>query len=188
MATTTVKLLLASLSTSDDVAYVLSAERRLVRTNEGWARFAQTNGGEETLRRWPLGSYIDDAIPTCLRPFYVQAFGRCLASGERWEHEYECSSPQLFRKFRMLTYPMHGQFLVVVNSRIVETPHTRPVLDPDVSAAGSPSCIITMCSHCRRVQSRMRPTTWNWVPVYVSAMPANVSHGLCEPCAEFYAA
>ncbi len=177
--------LMRALSGSDDVAYVLAADRTILRTNQGWSRFALANGGASTLDRWPRGACIDDAIPEPLRAFYLGAFSRALASGERWEHDYECSSAETYRRFRMVAYPVEQQWLVVVNSLIMEEAMAREVCAPCLTAYEADG-VIGMCSHCRRVRNPAGHQRWDWVPAYVRSPPRNLSHGLCEPCYAFY--
>ncbi|MDO9019914.1 MAG: hypothetical protein Q8S73_15435 [Deltaproteobacteria bacterium] len=174
-----------ALSESDDITFVLGADRRIVQFNEAWSRFALANGGGAGLQRWEGGGApIDEAIPEVLRAFYVDAFARSLASGERWEHEYECSSAETYRRYRMVTYPVDGRFLVVVHSLVAELPHERAECAP--TGAYAADGIIVLCSHCRRVRNPAGLRRWDWVPAYVRSPPENVSHGLCEPCYEFY--
>lgn len=170
---------------SHDVTYVLSHDLALVRANAAWARFARENDGDAVLARWGRGARVDAAISPPLRGFYTAAYARVIATGNRWEHDYECSSPTTFRKFRMVVYPVNAQFLVVVNSLTVEVPHSQPVSeadDPTYALEG----IVTMCSHCRRVRNQRVGKQWDWVPSYVASPPNNLSHGLCEACFEYY--
>jgi hypothetical protein len=176
--------LLQTLDASDDVAYVLTPERVIVRTNAAWERFAAANGGAALALDPPYGALLDALLPVALRSFYVDAFTRAQATGERWEHDYECSSPERYRRFHMVAYPFDGA-LVVVSSLRIERPHDRPECPPD-DAAYAVDGIITMCSHCRRVRHPAGSLRWDWVPDYVRAPLPNLSHGLCEPCYEFY--
>jgi hypothetical protein len=175
--------ILSALEESDDVAFVLSPERLILRTNAGWDRFARANGGAALAGDAADGMLLDAVLPAPLRAFYVDALSRALAMRERWEHDYECSSPDSFRQFRMVAYPFDGALLVVHSLRL-ERPHDREVHEPaDVYAVDG---VIAMCSHCRRVRHPGGRLRWDWVPAYVREPPPNLSHGLCEPCCEFY--
>lgn len=176
--------LLQGLSASEDSVYALSRDLRLVQTNDGWRRFARENGGDEVLAHWSSGASIMDAIPSSLCAFYSEAFRRAFATGERWEHDYECSSADVYRQYRMVVYPFEGLFLVVVNALLIAAPHTREPCSPDRSLYMVDG-IIGMCSHCRRVRNP-KSMRWDWVPDFVRRPPANLSHGLCEPCLGFY--
>lgn len=167
------------IATADDTAYLTTHDRKLLETNEGWTRFAQANGDGALLERCVPGFCVDDVVPEVLRSFFVTAYERALATGERFEHDYECSSADVFRRLRMIVYPVRGDRLLFVHSRIVERPHER---DP----ASPPLGLIKMCAHCRRVRESDEHSPWIWVPEYLTTMPLRVSHGLCEPCFAHY--
>ncbi len=172
-----------SLRDLPQTTYVVSPERTLVRFNPAWAQFARANHGEHVLTQWPRHSSLLAAIPEVLRAFYVTHFAAACRTGERWEHDYECSSDQVYRRFRMTAYPF-GDFLVVSHALLVERAHDR-----QASAAGDGYLhdgVVVMCSHCRLVRRAPPATAWDWVPELVAAMPENVSHGLCPPCLEYY--
>ncbi len=173
-----------ALARSENTACLLTRERRLVRTNEGWVRFAQDNGGEEVLRRCQPGFLIDDVIPEPLRELYASGFERALATNTPWAHDYDCSSAEAFRRFRMLVYPVKDAF-VVVHSKLVEAKHKDEVHHGDRSLY-SECGVICMCSHCRRTRFPNGRGRWDWVPSFVASPPANLSHGLCEPCVHFH--
>lgn len=173
------------LASSEDTVYVLSADRRLLRTNRGWARFASANGGQALLEHDPTGLLLDDVLPDSLRDLYVRGFEGALATSKPWEHEYECSSPRTFRRFRMIAYPSRDrQALLVVSSLLVEVPHPAEPFGP-VASAYTHRGLITMCANCRRVRNVEADQRWDWVPAWVERMPTNVSHGLCPPCVRF---
>lgn len=173
-------LIMSELATSSDTAYVTTRELRLVRTNEGWTRFAMANAGEGTLERCQPGYRIDDALPAPLRDFYTAAFERAFVSRRPFEHDYECSSADVFRRMHMIVYPIADSFLLFVHSVRIEKEHSRVPSQMSLAREG----VVPMCAHCRRV--REPNGAWLWVPALVASPPPNVSHGLCEPCMEFY--
>jgi hypothetical protein len=175
--------MILALEQSDESAFVLSPDMCLLHISKGWTTFAENNGGEATLRRWPMGASIDDALPPPLREFYREAYATALRTGERWEHDYECSSPTVYRKFRMSVYPIDRLRLCVVSSLVVDVPHPAVPHAPDEIYAVDG--FVTMCAHCRRT-SNPRTLLWDWVPAYVASMPSNASHGMCPTCMEFY--
>ncbi len=179
-----VEKLLSSLSGSDDTAYVLSRELKIVQVNSGFTRFALANGGESILARVQQQSVVESLAPV-LREFFVSAFERAWATGERFDHDYECSSPETYRRFHMIAYPIKRELLVVVHSLHVERPHTEragPADDLTYARDG----MVKMCSHCRRVQNMKSVDRWDWVPSYLDKSLRNVSHGLCRACSAFY--
>lgn len=166
-----------------EVTYIVSDELRIIRTNRAWAEFADANGGERIAIDWGRGASLLDAIPAPLRPFYRDGFERAFVTQKRWEHDYECSSPDVFRRYRMLVYPFGGTF-IVTHSLLLACPHEDAPHPPAERYASNG--VITMCSHCRRVRRGSDSKAWDWVPAYVTAMPPNVSHGLCPACNSYY--
>jgi len=97
-----------ALEHTDDVTYILSDELRILRMNGAWGRFARANGGEQLVSDWRRGANVLAAIPESLKPFYLAVFAHARDSQERWEHDYQCSSPEIHRRYRMLVYPFGG--------------------------------------------------------------------------------
>lgn len=177
-----VRALYRALEPTDNTSYVLSADLRIVRANTAWERFARANGGDERLAHGARGSDVLDAASPLLRPFLRDLFERGLATGEVVEHDYECSSPDLYRACRMIAIPVAATFLVVTHSVRLETAHDRT---PHAADDGRylHGGVIRMCAGCRRVQAAAATERWDWVPAYLRPMPATVSHGLCPACA-----
>jgi hypothetical protein len=179
---------LAAISASEATIYGVWPDLTLAFVNQGWTRFAVRNNAEPTFHaKWSIGRNIVDAIALPLRPFFEENFARCLADKRPWEHCYECSSAELFRKFHMMTFPLgNADGLLVVNSLIQETPHTGTPCPPIESLYRNEYGMVTQCSHCRRIRRSGMEHTWDWVPDWVKAYPSDTSHGLCEPCLGFY--
>ena len=178
---------LAALHSSDDTIYALRPDLTLAYFNEGWSRFAARNSGEPSISlNWSIGRCVQDAIAEPLRLFFAENYAKCLRENRPWEHHYECSSPELFRTFIMITYPLgRGEGLLVVNSLAHETSNTRPAHEP-LEVLYNDGGLIKQCSHCRRVRRSGTEKTWDWVPEWVRVPLPNTSHGLCEACFGYY--
>ena len=168
---------------SSDTAFVLSDDWRILRVNDGYRSFAQDNGGAEVLGRWPVGARIDGVIPKELWPFYSEAFARVHATQQHWEHDYECSSAEVYRRMHMVVYPLGPGAVLVVSSPTIVREHTQQPVPPALYERRG---VLVTCSHCRRFRSPVEPSSWHWVPDYVRHPPQNVSHGLCPVCLEHY--
>ncbi len=172
------------------VIYAVSQGLRLLYCNAAWDRFALENGGPTVVRQHQIGVDIRSVIPEPLRSFYLDAFARVRTTGEPWDHDYECSSPERFRLFHMRVTPFAWQsqrrILIVVNSLVAEGPHPGPGVDSNRAALHDEDGIVTMCCHCRRTRLPSGAREWIWVPSLVRDMPLNVSHGLCPPCFSTY--
>lgn len=175
--------LMRSVADSDDSAYRLSGDFRLLEVNAGFHRFARENGGASSIERWQYQSVLA-AISGPLREFFEASFARVRELGTLWQHSYECSSSERFRTFQMTVYPLASEF-VVVHSLGIDSAHARPSY-PSNADAYVRDGLIRMCSHCRRVHNLTGRRRWDWVPSYLQSTPVAVSHGLCESCAAFY--
>lgn len=167
----------------------LSADLRLVYVNPAWVAFAERNGAPDILARWGIGSRLADVLPDPLRDGYMAAYTQAMRERRAWEHDYECSSPETYRRFRQCAYPRRdASGLIVVNSLVAATdaeltlgaPHA-----PDRAVYQAPNGTITACTHCRRVR-RADEDVWDWVPAWVADIPREFSHGLCPLCFEYY--
>jgi hypothetical protein len=116
----------------------------------------------------------------------MSAFEKVAHEGAVWECLYECSSAELFRKFQMRIHRLASSaHYLVTNSLVIARPHaTTP-------AAGmedylSPDAVITMCMHCRCSRRTAPPERWDFVPAHLDRNLANISHGLCPVCLEYF--
>ena len=168
--------------------YGLWPDLTLAYVNLKWFEFARLNGGEPGVTEvWAPGRCVLDAIAASLRPFFTRGFQRSLDESKPWEHLYECSSADEFREFHMTTFPLgQAEGLLVVNSLRRATAHTRVPCAALEELYLNEDGIVTQCSHCRRVRRVQEKQVWDWVPQWVSAPLANLSHGLCEPCFGFH--
>ncbi len=182
---------LDELDTHAGSIYALDSDLTVVYYNEGYRSFARQNGAIRLIeRRWGLGSNWLEALPGCLRTFYEDALRQCMSGGSVWEHEYECSSAETFRRFHQRAYPLGEQGgVLIVNSLVVETPHD-PLLRrshaPDSPSYADEHGFIHQCAHCRRISVPRDANRWDWIPAWVAKAPAPVSHGLCPVCLDYY--
>jgi CheY-like chemotaxis protein len=152
--------------------------------NAAWVAFGAENGAvNEAIL--PGKNYFT-AVRGDLNPWFMQVATSCLSSGGSFETDYDCSSTETKREYRMRMLPIHELGLLIVHSLRVEHAHD-PELQNDVEASRyvSANGIIIMCSNCRRVKRSDEPR-WDWVPSWLTNAPVPVSHGLCHVCLAFY--
>lgn len=171
--------------------YALDPDLTVAYHNDGYLAFAKQNQALRTIEReWSLGRNWADALPDCLRAYYKRAVRHCLSEGEVWEHEYECSSAETYRRFHQRIYPLRERAGVLfVNSLLVEVPHdplVRQSHAPDTPTYADEHGLIHQCSHCRRIGHPGDPNQWDWIPAWVAKAPGPVSHGLCPVCLDYY--
>lgn len=129
--------------------------------NPAWSRFAHDNGdGPEVDQHWSVGANYFEAIATPLRAFYRQLLAEAPhreASLRPHAHEYECSSPEVYRRFSLQVYTLaDARGHVLINSLVVEHPHdaARAPLAPNDARYRDDNGLVHQCAHCRRVERR----------------------------------
>ncbi len=159
--------------------------------NPAWFAFARRNGGDDIAGAWSVGRSTLDAVPECLRAWYVSLF--CAAPpGEDpipLQSEYECSSADVRRRFLVKVYPLAEKGFIVVNSLRYEVPHVqsdRSPMPPIEQAYTRDDGFMNQCAGCRRMQSGTDPLSWHWVPEWVRETQANARSALCPKCAAGY--
>lgn len=177
-------LLLDELEASAHTVIGLRLDLTIGYRNGAWSRFAADNGAPE-LEGWS-GPSITALFAPPIRSFYEALFSEVQQTGEPKTHDYECSSPQSYRMFRLRVLPLSGGALLLQHHLTVEQPHTRTVRTPSEDIYRSDHGIITQCCHCRCTRRAMQPETWDWVPVYLDRTLEGISHGLCGLCFRHY--
>jgi hypothetical protein len=178
-------MLKSNLEKDPAVIFALDPELRIVDCNEAWDRFAAENGGQGLDRAHLMGRSVLDAAPEPLKQLLQEGYRQALVSHQPWEYCYECSSPTMYRTFRMVVYPdPDGTDLLVVNSLTVEKRHDRQVCFPEEILHVDQDGVVTMCCNCRRTRRVKQKAVWDWVPSYVEAPPTLISHGICAVCLE----
>ena len=174
------------LEQSPEPCFVLDDSLAIVYCNASWDRFALANGaGPEVLRERVISKNLLDFIVGELNSYYSDLFARVRAGGMPVSHDYECSSAGSFRLYRMQIFPVESGF-AVVNSLRLEHAHTRQALAPDETIYRNTHGLVHMCANCRRTNRVTDPARWDWVPAYRAGRRAEVTHGVCPPCREFF--
>ena len=166
-----------------DVIFLLDAELRFVDCNPGWDSFAANNGGYGILRHEIQGRSILDYMPDILRTFYVHRYWLAKRSEQPTALDYDCSSPEKIRLFRMTMTPLADGLLVVNRLRLEEAcPAAPPLTEERRLLYAAPHGVVTMCANCRKSRRRDDATLWEWVPDFLRSRAVPVSHGLCPRC------
>jgi len=178
---------LDALDASDNTVVGLWPDFTLAFLNPAWFRFAAANRGEPAIsEQWRLGRSLLEAIPQPLHGFYQSRLTRALAEQRRWEQSYECSSDEVYRRFRLSAYPLRGSTgLLLVHALEISAPMAAsPIIESYLSLGG----LVTQCCHCRKFRRTTGKPSWDWVPEWINAfpLPAILSHGICEMCYAFY--
>lgn len=121
-----------------------------------------------------------------LRQFYLTAYNTIMGNNRAWDHEYDCSSATLYRRYLQSTFPLQGEGLVVVNRLVDERAHTTESAPPVKEHYLNEKQLVPQCAHCHKVRRHGADLTWDWVSEWVADPPEEVTHSLCEHCTEYY--
>lgn len=171
--------------------YGIWSDFRLAYLNPGWFRFARDNGGHPAIEHdWPLERSLLDCVHGGVRRYVESALRGCIESGEVWQHDYECSSASVYRRYHQVVYPLgRREGALIVNSLVIERPQdqvARPPQPADRSIYIDAHGMVTQCAHCRRVRHQQVPERWDWVPEWVRQCPPSTTHTFCPTCLGFY--
>lgn len=181
-----------ALDLTGNVACLLDPDLQIVYCNPAWDQFATLNGGEHAMRDFVVGTNLLKVVPKELRQVYVGLFEHARESAQVGSLDYECSSPTMYRRFRMEVRPLYvPDLFMVVHSLLVEHHHgpERPEKPPVLALYCNPETgLIVNCAHCRRTRRVSDPEVWDWVPAYLGpgAPQQNISHGLCRTCYAYF--
>lgn len=170
--------------------FALDPELWIVYRNPAWFRFCEENGGSgKVAQQGEAGIFYPEVLPDVLRPFFTSLFRRVLDTRQEERLDYDCSSPDLYRKFRQIIRPLGaGRGLVVLNPIIVEEewPENQITQTKNSLPYTGENGFIAQCAHCRRVRHREVPGRWDFVPALLENPQKNITHTLCEPCLEHF--
>jgi hypothetical protein len=174
------------IAASHDSIYVLDRLLTIRAYNSGYARFGRLNGCRRVGEDFGLGCKLISVLPPVAADMYVPAYLRAMETGTRCDHDYECSSPQVFRRYHQTAYPLAGgKGLIVANHPVYETPHTWRAHGTSPRHFDADGWI-TQCACCRKVRDRAQPEKWDWVPALVEVPHPRTTHGYCLNCLNFH--
>ncbi|NTV51680.1 MAG: hypothetical protein HGA76_01515 [Candidatus Firestonebacteria bacterium] len=177
---------LNALTQSEDVVYVVDEQMNLKAYNPAWETFALNNNGASVLEKYPLGKSITAAFPEKIRTHYVNGYSQALKTGDRFDQDYECSSPNQYRLFHQIAYPLPaGRGLVITNHLVVtgEINRMKYAFGPKYRNADG---FVVQCCHCRTVKNQADPERWDWVPSLVEHPDIKTLHSVCANCLDQY--
>ena len=186
---------LESLNSHPNTVYGLDSKFNISYLNPAWFKFAEENGNNIFIsNEWSLGRNIFDAIPEALQLFYKDLFELTLKEKKSpvisRQSDYECSSPELYRRFSMHLYSMGKNGFVVVNSLLIEEPYMSPPIEGLLKFNEEDyidkNGFLYQCACCRRIKNQNIPERWDWIPKFIETPYPETSHGFCSPCMQHY--
>ncbi|HEY3769751.1 MAG TPA: hypothetical protein VGN44_13850 [Candidatus Angelobacter sp.] len=176
---------LAIFENNPNACYTLGADLEITYCNRAWDCFAAENNGHGLLAESVLHRPVLEFFTPVMRDYYAEIFIRARQTLEIQCQEYECSSPEIFRFFRMQIYPLKNGF-AVINSLHVKKAHAQPGLQPLDARYLQSNAFLRICSNCRRTCRNDESGQWDWVPEYLQPNRKNVTHGICAACLEYF--
>jgi hypothetical protein len=173
------------LDDAPSVLVALDSKGTILWVNKAWRQRARAYGEAAFLQRFGPGHSYFEGISEPLRSFYSSVLQNALLTGEPFEQEYECSSPDTFRMNHLRVLPFGADGFLLVHSIVVERPHEREEAAAVERAYRNEDGLIVQCSNCRRVRRR-DTAVWDWVRAWARASPPHTSHGICKPCIGYY--
>ncbi len=168
----------------DTTTLALDIDGVIVWVNPAWRHFAERNDASDVAVRFGVGTRYLDGVSGPLASYFEAVFDNVRQTGEPWEFDYECSSPDTFRLMHMRVLPIAAGRLLIQHSTECARPHDRVADEPIEARYRDAWGLLLQCSNCRRV--RDPGDGWHWVFEWVAQPPERVSHGLCSPCAAQY--
>jgi hypothetical protein len=172
--------------------YVVDRNYHIVDYNNGYKLFAIENDGEEILEKWLIGSNVLSAIPDIIRNNIKKMYDDVLLNNKIIEHEYDCHSPTVFRRFKMRILPFMNGFALHEHCQIEssELRGAHELSDGEIESGYMDiNGIIHQCCHCRRIQSCTDTNNWVWVISLISrnsTFSSDISHSICPVCLFHY--
>jgi hypothetical protein len=171
------------------VIYAMDKEFILFYYNNAWNTFAKYNNGIIGLKtNLDLGANIMHTIPQELQSFFIYLYNRCRREHHALGFNYQCSSPEKFRSYYQIVYPLKSESLLCVNSLRVEQDHEikgNISHSPNITEYTHNSTM-EQCGHCRRTKNMLHPNQWDWVPYYISHPLPSIKHTLCDSCSGYF--
>jgi hypothetical protein len=164
---------------------VLDPAFTIVYCNPAWDRFALANNGGSAVASRICGAPLFRYVPRVLEYHYSKLFERAREKHVLVSANYECNSPDEFRKFCMHISPIPDTSLIAIeHSLLIYGDIPYPVLRSTDHDYGIGE-LVTMCAQCRRTK-RLHDDCWDWVPEFLRNPPDRVSYGICSECLPLY--
>jgi hypothetical protein len=175
-----------AIADSEDNIYVLDPALTIRAYNHAYVNFGVANGCSVIVRDFGIGCSLEQVLNGAARDFYIPAYRRAMERNQRLDHDYECSSPLVFRRFHQSAYPLaDGKALVVSHHLMHEYPHVwhpRQLRPKHFDEHGW----LTQCACCRKVRDGSARDKWDWIPRIVQSPHPRAIQTYCGNCLSFY--
>jgi hypothetical protein len=175
-----------TLSNSSDSIYIVNTDFHIVGYNQAYLQFATENGLSEIGSLFGIGARVLDVVPEVLNEHYEKLWSSALNSNTVYTYDYECSSPDKYRKYHQTAYPIRNSVgLIFTNHCMIEKRREDQEHTFDKHFLNADN-YVEQCSNCRKVKDQSADYKWDWVPGLVANPYTNTNHTLCDYCLESY--
>jgi len=175
---------LDDLENSPHLGYLVNSELKLIYANKQHQLIAEKNGAPDLIQKFGYGSLILNAISGPQKDYFETVFRTALTSPQPVTIDYECPTPDTYRDFRMIIYPLADKRgLYFEHSLLLERSHDRQAVPFSKTDYLDEHNIAHQCGHCRRTRN-LKTDSYNWVPDAFEIR--QVSHGLCPTCLSYH--
>lgn len=175
---------LLSLSRSENTIIGIDRDLKVNLLNDAYYQFALQNNGEDIKERFSLGSNILSAISGEQREYYKYLFRKLFDSNKHHSHDYECSSVEKYRLYKMFLYPSKDNVVLLLeHTRIEEKPINQKEISSDPKDFIDKNNVMVQCGHCRKVRN-IHNKQWCWLKE--SFTYKRISHTICNICFDTY--
>ena len=173
------------IASSDDVIYLLDDAWTIRAYNDAYLDFGVANGCPAIARAFGIGCSLLSVLNGTVADFYVRVYRHAIDHNMRFDHDYECSSSRVFRRFHQSVYPMSGGKALVVSHHLTrEYPHAwQP--QQFASRHFDERGWLTQCACCRKVKDHSEADKWDWVPRLVQHPHPRATQTYCGTCLTF---
>lgn len=174
------------LERSENVIAALLPDGTIAWVNGAWGRFAARNGAPDLPARFGVGASYWDGVSGELRDGFAAAARRCLETASVFSLDYECSSAEELRWFRMRMMPVGALGLWVEHAALRSVERGREGASPATPELyRRADGYLLQCSNCRKT-ARGGSGAWDVVLEWISRSPPRTTHGLCGACLQHY--
>lgn len=170
---------------NEEIIYEIDATNRLVVWNDAWAQFARENDAPDLVApaQQLLWKYFQNHALIYL---YNQLVEKVRQTQTALQFDYRCDSADRRRYLRLRVEPMAASH-VRFRSQLLREEIREPIPWEGVEGEDRGD-VLTMCSLCKKIN-----LDGKWVEIEAmfgegllaaSEETIEVSHGLCQPCAE----
>ncbi|HTR26480.1 MAG TPA: PAS domain-containing protein [Terriglobales bacterium] len=175
----------AEFDQNSNLICVLDAQFKIIYCNPAWDALARAQGVESATEAKLVGLPLFQFIPRALDHHYRKLLERAREKRQTVNAEYECNTPDHYRRYRMTISGLAASSgVVIMHSLVAQGPIPYPICGRTQNDYGIGDRVL-MCAQCRRTKRRL-DNLWDWVPDFLRQIPSGADYGVCDDCVSLY--